>query len=81
VRRRRLRTAFGWTPLVAPPPPSPLRELAYREGSALLGPAADPAGWHVLPPFALFGTLFGALPVDVQCTVRAHASAPRAPRR
>jgi len=51
-------------------PPSPLRQLAYREGTPVLGPDIDPTGWKVHPPVSIEGTLFNTRPFRVQCTVR-----------
>jgi hypothetical protein len=67
--RNRLRSVFGFTPLIVPSPPSPLRQLAYQEASPLLGPSADPAGWKLLSPFQFDGMLFGARPTQVKCTL------------
>lgn len=64
------------TPLLfAPPtfaePPSPLQQLAYREGQqALLGPKADPDGWHEVSG-KIRGTVFKAREVELSYTVRA----------
>jgi hypothetical protein len=49
--------------------PSPLRQLAYSEGTPVLGPDIDPAGWKVHPPVSIVGTLFSTRPVEVSCTV------------
>jgi hypothetical protein len=75
----RLRSVFGYTPLAAPPPPPPLRALADAEDSPLLGPAADPTGWAVLPAFALAGTLFGARAAAVQCVLAVAQPVPPSP--
>lgn len=53
-----------------PGPPSPLRQLAYREESQLIGPQGDPKGWMVLNPINFTGNLFNSRQVEVQCTVR-----------
>ncbi|KAI0833624.1 hypothetical protein BC628DRAFT_1308762 [Trametes gibbosa] len=64
-----LATTFVYVPMTRAEPPSPLRQLAYREGSALVGPEGDPDGWKVLPSVTVAGTIFGARPVELQCTV------------
>ncbi|KAJ7707531.1 hypothetical protein B0H17DRAFT_1032986 [Mycena rosella] len=60
---------FAYLPLTQPEPPSPLRQLAYKEGTELLGPAGDPGGWKVLPPLKFKGKLFEAKEVEVECTL------------
>lgn len=40
------------------------------EGSPLVGPDADPAGWKVLPSVKINGMLFGTRNIEVTCTVR-----------
>ncbi|KAJ7094274.1 hypothetical protein C8R44DRAFT_645459, partial [Mycena epipterygia] len=60
---------FAYLPLIQPEPPSPLRQLAYTEGSELIGPEGDPAGWKVLQPFKFKGKLFDAKEIDVECTL------------
>ena len=59
-----------YLPIIKADPPSHLRQLAYREGSALIGPEGDPDGWKVLPSVTVAGTIFGARQVELQCTVR-----------
>lgn len=66
----RVVTNFGYHPTTLPDPPSPLRRLAYSEGSPLIGPEGDPEGWKVLPQVKIRGTLFGTKEVEVDCTVR-----------
>jgi len=66
----RVVTNFGYHPNTLPDPPSPLRRLAYSEGSPLVGPEGDPEGWKVLLPVKIRGTLFGTKEVEVDCTVR-----------
>jgi len=61
---------FGYHPTTLPDLPSPLRRLAYSEGSPLIGPEGDPEGWKVLPQVKIRGTLFGTKEVEVDCTVR-----------
>lgn len=53
-----------------PEPPSPLRRIAYAEGSPLIGPEGDPEGWKILPGLKIKGTLFNTKDVEVDCTVR-----------
>jgi hypothetical protein len=57
-------------PISRPDPPSMIRQLAYKEGSVLLGPGGDPAGWKVLDPVTIKGTLFDTKAIEVKCTVR-----------
>ncbi|KAJ7476230.1 hypothetical protein FB451DRAFT_1397558 [Mycena latifolia] len=64
-----LTTNFAYLPLTQPEPPSPLRVIAYREGSELIGPEGDPAGWKVLQPLQIKGKLFDAKEVDIECTL------------
>nr|GAT45282.1 predicted protein [Mycena chlorophos] len=56
-------------PLTQPDAPSKLRAMAYKDGTALVGPDADPLGWKVLPPVKIKGKLFDAKDVEVECTV------------
>ncbi|KAJ7285158.1 hypothetical protein C8J57DRAFT_1498005 [Mycena rebaudengoi] len=64
-----LQTNFAYLPLIQPEPPSALRQLAYREGSDLVGPSGDPAGWKVLQPVTLRGKLFDAKEVSLECSL------------
>ncbi|KAJ7707366.1 hypothetical protein B0H17DRAFT_1032510 [Mycena rosella] len=64
-----LTTNFAYFPITQPEPPSPLRQLAYREGTELLGPKIDPDGWKVLQPLKVKGKLFDAKEVVVECTL------------
>ncbi|KAJ7773471.1 hypothetical protein B0H16DRAFT_1714355 [Mycena metata] len=50
-------------------PPSALRQLAYKEGTDLIGPDGDPAGWKVSPPVKFKGRLFDAVDVELECTL------------
>ncbi|KAH8117915.1 hypothetical protein DFH11DRAFT_1571413 [Phellopilus nigrolimitatus] len=61
-----LSTSFAYVPRWVAPAPSALRRLAYSDGSPLIGPEADPEGWHVLPPVKVTGTLFDAKSVEVE---------------
>ncbi|KAF8968053.1 hypothetical protein BDZ97DRAFT_1655513 [Flammula alnicola] len=62
-------TNFGYQPSILPELPSPLRRLAYSEGSPLIGPDGDPEGWKVLPQVKIKGTLFNTKDVEVNCTL------------
>ncbi|KAJ7104002.1 hypothetical protein B0H15DRAFT_942036 [Mycena belliarum] len=64
-----LTTNFAYLPLTQPAPPSALRQLAYQEGSELIGPDGDPGGWKVLQPLKIRGKLFDAKEVEVECTL------------
>ncbi|KAI0696320.1 hypothetical protein C8T65DRAFT_664032 [Cerioporus squamosus] len=63
----RLTTNFAYVPLTRAQPPSVLRQLAYREGTPLVGPQGDPDGWKVLPPVKVAGTVFDAREVELKC--------------
>lgn len=65
----RLTTNFAYVPLTRAQPPSVLRQLAYREGTPLVGPQGDPDGWKVLPPVKVAGTVFDAREVELECIV------------
>ncbi|KAH9944844.1 hypothetical protein B0H21DRAFT_823116 [Amylocystis lapponica] len=64
-----LSAALTYLPVVRAEPPSHLRQVAYSEGSAILGPEADPEGWKVLPPVKLFGKIFDTRSVELECTL------------
>ncbi|EGN98814.1 hypothetical protein SERLA73DRAFT_54832 [Serpula lacrymans var. lacrymans S7.3] len=64
-----LSTSFGYNIITRADPPSSLRQLAYREGSPLIGPKGDPEGWKVLPPVSIKGTFFGSKDAVVDCTL------------
>ncbi|KAJ7031297.1 hypothetical protein C8F04DRAFT_1110692 [Mycena alexandri] len=64
-----LTALISYLPLREPEPPSPLRQLAYKEGSELIGPDGDPSGWRVLGPVKVDGKLFQAVDVEVECTL------------
>ncbi|KAJ7158493.1 hypothetical protein C8R46DRAFT_1109353 [Mycena filopes] len=63
----RVQTMFAYVPATRPPPPSPLRQLAYQQNTPLLGPDADPAGWEQFPPFVVRGTVFSTRQVEATC--------------
>jgi len=65
----RLHATLGYIPNIQPGPPSLLRQLAYQENSDLLGPDADPEGWHTLEPVRIRGTIFNERSVDAKCIV------------
>ncbi|KAJ7031298.1 hypothetical protein C8F04DRAFT_1110697 [Mycena alexandri] len=60
---------MNYLPLRQAEPPSALRQLAYKEGTDLIGPDGDPAGWKVLPPVKFKGRLFDAVDVELECTL------------
>ncbi|KAI0749677.1 hypothetical protein C8Q80DRAFT_1163385 [Daedaleopsis nitida] len=64
-----LTTPFAYLPITRATAPSALRQLAYAEGNALVGPLGDPEGWKVLPPVKLAGTIFDTRQVEVECTL------------
>ncbi|KAJ7227395.1 hypothetical protein GGX14DRAFT_348124 [Mycena pura] len=63
----RVQTTFSYVPATRPPPPSPLRQLAYQQNTPLPGPEADPAGWEQLPSFTIRGTVFSTRQVKATC--------------
>ncbi|KAJ7745724.1 hypothetical protein B0H16DRAFT_971533 [Mycena metata] len=63
----KVQTMFAYVPATRPPPPSPLRQLAYQENTPLLGPDADPAGWEQFPSFVVRGTVFSTRRVEATC--------------
>ncbi|KAJ7757430.1 hypothetical protein B0H14DRAFT_2976612 [Mycena olivaceomarginata] len=58
---------FGYFSMQQPGPPSALRQLAYQENSPLLGPEADPEGWHS-QSLSVKGTIFSSRMIDVKFT-------------
>ncbi|KAI0787529.1 hypothetical protein C8Q74DRAFT_1252361 [Fomes fomentarius] len=62
-------TTFGYTPRTLAEPPSALRQLAYREGSPLVGPQGDPEGWKILAPVKVVGVVFDTRKVELECTL------------
>src|SRR5882757_4516383 len=65
----RIHAAFNYIPFIIPGPPSPLRQLAYEQGSPLWGPGADPAGWHECGIIKLKGSVDRFRDTGVYCTV------------
>ncbi|TDL25703.1 hypothetical protein BD410DRAFT_604749 [Rickenella mellea] len=65
----KLGTSLGYSPRIRPDPPSMLRQLAYQNGSPIVGPEGDPKGWTVSQPIPIKGTLFGKRPVEATCTL------------
>ncbi|KAI0761342.1 hypothetical protein BD413DRAFT_647290 [Trametes elegans] len=68
-----LSTVVGYCPIIRPDAPSPLRQIAYLEGTPLIGPDGDPDGWKRLEPLRIHGSLFSTRDVEASCTVRLHA--------
>ncbi|OCH95904.1 hypothetical protein OBBRIDRAFT_809459 [Obba rivulosa] len=64
-----LATSWVYWPITRADPPSHLRQIAYDEGSPLIGPEGDPEGWKVLPPVKITGTVFSSRQVEVLCTI------------
>ncbi|KLO08938.1 hypothetical protein SCHPADRAFT_931505 [Schizopora paradoxa] len=64
-----LGTSFLYIPRWRAPTPSGLRQLAYIEGTTLVGPSGDPGGWKVLQPVKLSGTIPGPKSVDLEYTL------------
>ncbi|KAF8507418.1 hypothetical protein JB92DRAFT_3145352 [Gautieria morchelliformis] len=73
IHRGRLRidqslsTTIVYLPRSRPSAPSVLRQLAYREHTALLGPEVDPEGWEILGTKSVTGTVFESRKVEVAC--------------
>ncbi|KAF7424449.1 hypothetical protein PC9H_009756 [Pleurotus ostreatus] len=65
----KLTATFGYLPIIRPMAPSPLRQLAYQENSPILGPEADPEGWHTVPSTWVKGNVFGKRSVSIHCTL------------
>ncbi|KAJ7170803.1 hypothetical protein C8R43DRAFT_944646 [Mycena crocata] len=64
----RLSTTVNYVPLIRPSPPSRLRQLAYQQHTALLGPDSDPEGWFTLPAVRTRGRLSSTShSVDAKC--------------
>ncbi|KAJ7051374.1 hypothetical protein C8F01DRAFT_1175192 [Mycena amicta] len=64
-RDEKLPVIFTYFTLNQAATPSPLRTLAYQENSPLLGPDADPEGWHT-KTFIITGKLFSSRKVVIQ---------------
>ncbi|KAF8508226.1 hypothetical protein JB92DRAFT_3145108 [Gautieria morchelliformis] len=62
-----LSTTIVYLPRSRPSAPSVLRQLAYREHTALLGPEVDPEGWEILGTKSVTGTVFESRKVEVAC--------------
>ncbi|KAJ6513063.1 hypothetical protein C8R45DRAFT_1088145 [Mycena sanguinolenta] len=64
----KLSTTFSYRPLSRPGPPSGLRQLAYSQHTALLGPDSDSEGWQTSASVKTRGKLSSSSrPVDVMC--------------
>ncbi|KAJ6513064.1 hypothetical protein C8R45DRAFT_1088146 [Mycena sanguinolenta] len=62
-----IKTRFGYIPSTRPEPPSPLRQLAYRDHTILPGPDVDPLGWKTSSTAVVRGTLFKTRQAAVHC--------------
>lgn len=65
----RIPAQFGYVPVTRPGPFSPLRRLAYAQGTSLIGPTGDPHGWHSSEVIHLEGTVFNTRPLRTSCQV------------
>ncbi|KAF9563246.1 hypothetical protein CPC08DRAFT_686837 [Agrocybe pediades] len=65
----RIPAQIGFIPIGRPAPFSPLRKLAYQEGTPLLGPVIDPEGWHASEPEQIQISVFGNRTVQIRCTL------------
>ncbi|KAJ7067133.1 hypothetical protein C8F01DRAFT_1247532 [Mycena amicta] len=62
----RLSTILEYLPVSRPSLPSGLRQLAYEQHTALLGPDSDPDGWTTLPVVKTSGQ-YNSRPVEASC--------------
>ncbi|QRW17691.1 arrestin [Rhizoctonia solani] len=69
-----LQTLFAYIPRERAPPPSPLRELAYHQGTAPPGPEDDPDGWKQCKTINAKGAIFGNR--EVNMTYRPYLANP-----
>ncbi|KIK55147.1 hypothetical protein GYMLUDRAFT_48099 [Collybiopsis luxurians FD-317 M1] len=65
----RIIAPFGYIPIIRPDLPSPRRQLAYQENTAIPGPLADPEGWYSLPSRQIAGRLFNRQSAEATCTL------------
>ncbi|KAF9453505.1 hypothetical protein P691DRAFT_771474 [Macrolepiota fuliginosa MF-IS2] len=65
----RIHATFGYIPLTIPKTPSALRQIAYEQGTPLLGPQDDPDGWHECKTVKLKGRIFHQREAEVYCTL------------
>jgi hypothetical protein len=73
--RWRLGTIFGYTPIIQPPAPSMLRQLAYQEHlPTLVGPDGDPDGFEFLEPAVLPARVFDSREIEVTFKVSSVSS-------
>ncbi|KAF7316705.1 hypothetical protein HMN09_00403600 [Mycena chlorophos] len=54
----KLQTMFVYVPALRPEPPSPLRQMAYRQNGPVPGPDMDPNGWQQLSAVSISGKIF-----------------------
>ncbi|KAF8150706.1 hypothetical protein B0H34DRAFT_149359 [Crassisporium funariophilum] len=66
---REITTQFGYIPVIRPSPFSPMRQLAYRNGSHIIGPKMDLVGWQTLERIQIQGKIFNDRPVHIWCTL------------
>ncbi|KZP29748.1 hypothetical protein FIBSPDRAFT_926890 [Athelia psychrophila] len=75
IRRGKLRsndrigTLITYMPRLKPETPSPLRSLAYRDGTAIPGPDQDPEGWITLPSVLVKGSIFSTRDIQIKATL------------
>ncbi|KAJ6550988.1 hypothetical protein DFH09DRAFT_603593 [Mycena vulgaris] len=65
----KFKTQFRYVPRTAPSPPSILRQGAYSEHTALMGPRDDPPGWETPVTVMAHGHVFKTRQAVVQCTL------------
>ncbi|KAF8905075.1 hypothetical protein CPB84DRAFT_1845157 [Gymnopilus junonius] len=66
---QKLAGPFGYIPITRPPPFSILRQIAYQEGTAVLGPIIDPDGWFSTDPINVQVKMFNTRTIKVGCTL------------
>lgn len=67
--QNRVGTTVSYLPRIKPETPSPLRQLAYQNGTPIPGPNHDSEGWKALTPGIVKGSVFGHREVQIKCTV------------
>ncbi|KAE9405185.1 hypothetical protein BT96DRAFT_803068, partial [Gymnopus androsaceus JB14] len=60
-----LHTMLAYIPATQPRQASVLRQQSYRDNTSILGPDADPNGWHTPGPFVVQGRIFDSKQVVI----------------
>ncbi|PCH42080.1 hypothetical protein WOLCODRAFT_54320, partial [Wolfiporia cocos MD-104 SS10] len=61
--------SFVYLPTWRAEPPSLLRQVAYREGTPLIGPDHDSEGWEMPAPVVIIGSLFSTRQIELRCSL------------